>query len=134
MRNIAYLAAAIVAGLGCPHLFYTWRDFGDRPRYFRPQDRALLEAMKLTRTNIAPNGRDYWSGVLGFNLSHSLGLLMLALLVALATFYRIIWLEPLLVALAVAYAAIAWRCWFVVPVIGVLGAALFMTVGWWLGG
>lgn len=130
MRNLAYLAAAIVAGLGCLHLFYTWRDFGDRPRYFRPQDRALLEAMKLTRTNIAPNGRDYWSGVLGFNLSHGLGLLMLALLVALATFYRITWLEPLLVALALAYAAIAWRCWFIVPVIAVLGAALFMTVGW----
>jgi hypothetical protein len=132
MRNIAYLAAAIMAGLGCLHLLYTWRDFGDRPRYFRPQDRALLEAMKSTRTNIGPNGRDYWSGVLGFNLSHSLGLLMFALLIALATFYRIIWLEPLLIAIGLAYATIAWRCWFAVPMIGVLVAALFMTVGWLL--
>jgi len=132
MRDIAYIAAAIMAVLGCLHLFYTWRDFGDRPRYFRPQDRTLLDAMKLTRTNIAPNGRDYWSGVLGFNLSHSLGVLMLALLVGVATFYRITWLEPLLVIIALAYAAIAWRCWFVVPMTGALAAALFMTVGWLL--
>jgi hypothetical protein len=57
---------------------------------------------------------------------------MFALLIALATFYRILWLEPLLVAVALAYATIAWRCWFAVPMIGVLGAALFMTVGWLL--
>ena len=31
-----------------------------------------------------------------------------------------------------AYAAIAWRCWFVVPMTGALAAALFMTVGWLL--
>jgi hypothetical protein len=47
-----------------------------------------------------------------------------------ATFYRIIWLEPLLVAIALAYAAIAWRCWFAIPMTGALAAALFMTVGW----
>ena len=29
--------------------------------------------MPQTQTAIVPQGRDYWSGVLGFNLSHSRG-------------------------------------------------------------
>jgi hypothetical protein len=54
-------------------------DIGPRPRYFRPRDAQLLDEMRRTRTAIGPGGRDFWSGVLGFNLSHGLGVLKFAL-------------------------------------------------------
>jgi hypothetical protein len=88
--------------------------------------------MRRTHTAIASGGRDYWSGVLGFNLSHSLGVLMFALLVYLATIYHIDWLKPGLVAIGIAYAAISYRCWFQRPTVGVLLAVALMVGGWLL--
>ena len=131
MTSLVFASVAIMGLLGILHLIYTLRDFGS-PRYFCPQDAQLLEAMRRTRTALAPGGRDYWSGVLGFNLSHSLGVLMFALLVYLATSYHIDWLKPGLVAIGIAYAAIAYRCWFRVPMAGSLLAVALMVVGWLL--
>src|SRR6516225_2857586 len=68
MNFAAAMSGGIYAILGVLHLIYTLHDFGGRPRYFRPLDRSLLPAMRNTNTAIAPTGRDYWSGVLGFNL------------------------------------------------------------------
>ena len=94
MKQLAFAAAAIMAVLGLLHLAYTLHDFGTRPRYFSPKNAALLDAMRETRTALAPEGRDYWSGILGFNLSHSIGVLLFALLITLATAYQILWLQP----------------------------------------
>jgi hypothetical protein len=132
MTHFALAAAVIMALLGFMHIAYTLSDFGPRPRYFSPKDAKLLDAMRQTRTSIAPGGRDYWSGVIGFNLSHSLGVLQFALLIALATSYDIAWLKPLLVATGVAYAAISVRCWFAVPTSGILLSTALMATGWWM--
>ena len=132
MTSLAFASVAITALLGILHLVYTLHDFGPRPRYFRPLDAQLLDEMRRTRTAIAPGGRDYWSGVLGFNLSHGLGVLMFALLIYLATFYHIDWLKPGLAAIGIAYAAIAYRCWFHTPMAGVLLAVALMLAGWLL--
>jgi hypothetical protein len=132
MIILAFVSAAIFAVLGALHLAYTLHDFGGKPRYFRPRDAALLPAMRQTKTAIAPGGRDYWSGILGFNLSHSIGVLLFALTIVLATQYRIEWLKPLLVAVGLAFAFIAWRCWFRIPMLGSLLATLLMIAGWGL--
>ena len=121
-----------MALLGILHLVYTLHDFGPRPRYFRPRDARLLDEMRQTRTAIAPDGRDYWSGVLGFNLSHALGVLLFALLIYLATYYQIDWLKPGLATIGIAYAAIAYRCWFRTPMVGALLAVALMVAGWLL--
>jgi hypothetical protein len=131
MTVLAFAAAALVAMLGALHLAYTLIDFGPRPRYFRPTDLALLESMQSAKTAIAPAGRDYWSGVLGFNLSHSIGVMLLALLIAIATVYEIAWLKPVLVSVGITYAIISYRCWFHIPTICILLATALMIAGWW---
>jgi hypothetical protein len=130
MNFLTIMSAGIFAVLGALHLVYTLHDFGERPRYFRPADRALLAAMRKTRTAIAPAGRDYWSGILGFNLSHSVGLLLFALLIVVAAQYQIAWLKPILIAVGAAFAAIAWRCWFHTPMLGSLIATALMMAAW----
>jgi hypothetical protein len=132
MTILALAAAAVMALLGALHFAYTLNDFGKQPRYFRPLDANLLNAMRQTRTALAPRGSDYWSGVLGFNLSHSVGVLLFALLITIATLYEINWLKPMLVIVGAGYAAISYRCWFHVPTAGILLATALMTVGWWM--
>jgi len=119
-----------MALLGFLHLGYTVHDFGARPRYFRPQNGAVLVEMRQTKIGLAPNGRDYWSGILGFHLSHSLGVLLFALLICLASTYGITWLKPLLVGVGATYASISYRCWFHIPTIGVSLATVLLIVGW----
>lgn len=130
MNYPATAAFGVFVILGVLHLAYTLHDFGAKPRYFRPRDAALLPAMRATTMGIAPRGRDYWSGILGFNLSHSIGVLLLALLIIVATLYRITWLEPVLIAVGFAFAGIAWRCWFRVPMWGCLIGTALMIAAW----
>jgi len=130
MNLLAIASAAVFAVLGILHLVYTIHDFGERPRYFRPRDNALMPAMRQTTTAIAPGGRDYWSGILGFNLSHSIGVLLFALLIVLATQYEIMWLKPVLITLGLIFAVIAWRCWFRIPMWGSLIGTTLMTAAW----
>jgi hypothetical protein len=117
MNLLAMMSAGIFAVLGALHLVYTLHDFGERPRYFRPKDSSLLPAMRQTHMALAPRGRDYWSGILGFNLSHSIGVLLFALFIVVADQYRIMWLKPILVAVGAILAAIACRCWFRIPML-----------------
>ena len=130
MNLLAIASAAVFALLGVLHLVYTLHDFGERPRYFRPRDETLLPAMRQTTTAIARGGRDYWSGILGFNLSHSIGVLLFALLIVLTTQYGIGWLKPVLVVIGLAFAGIAWRCWFRIPMWGCLIGTALMVTAW----
>jgi hypothetical protein len=132
MTVLAYAAAAIMALLGVMHFAYTLHDCVRQPRFFRPTDANLLDAMRLSRTAIAPVGRDYWSGVLGFNFSHSIGVLLFALLIAITTQNMITWLKPVLIAVAAIYALISYRCWFIGPTIGILLATALLVLGWFI--
>ena len=132
MSVLPFVAPTIMALLGILHLIYTVYDFGAKPRYFNPQHKLLLNEMRQARTALAPSGRDYWSGVLGFHLSHSLGLLQFALLINLATIHQLMWLKSVLVIFGIFYVAISHRCWFRTPTIGVGLATLLMIIGWTL--
>lgn len=132
MTVMVWLSVAIFGGLGVMHLAYTLRDFGPHPRHFRPTEMDLLARLRSTRTAIAPHGRDYWSGILGFHLSHSTGLLLFALLIAVTNSHSISWLKPLLIIVGVSYVAIAWRCWFQAPMMCSATATALMAVGWML--
>lgn len=130
MNFLTMMSAGVFAILGALHLVYTLHDFGERPRYFRPADRSLLPAMRKTYTAIAPTGRDYWSGILGFNLSHSVGVLLFALLIVVTAQYQITWLTPILIVVGAVFAAIAWRCWFRIPMLGSLIGTALMIAAW----
>lgn len=130
MTSFAYAAALIYAILGGLHGLYTLRDICGGPRYFRPVDGAVLEGMRATKTAIAPRGRDYWSGILGFHLSHSLGVLMFALLIVVSVRYQIGWLMPVLAGIGALFTVIAWRYWFHIPMIGSAIATILIVLAW----
>lgn len=118
-----------MAVLGLLHVIYTLRDFGAEPKYFRPTRVDLLDQMRASKTALAPKGRDYWSGVLGFHLSHSLGLLLFATLAATAAFDHDAHLAFIIPLIPFGYALIAYRCWFQIPLIGSIVAGLLISIG-----
>lgn len=118
-----------MAVLGLSHLIYTVRDFGPKPKYFKPMDNALLAQMRASKTALAPHGRDYWSGILGFHLSHSLGVLLFAACAAAAVFDSNMPLAAFLPLIPFAYALIAYRCWFRIPLIGSVVAGVLLSIG-----
>jgi hypothetical protein len=130
MTYLPLAAAFIFALLATLHLIYTLRDMFTRPRYFTPRDRTLLDAMRATQLSLAPNGRDYWSALLGFHLTHSIGLLLYALLIVLTVTTPLPALKPLMIGLGAVLTLIAWRCWFHIPLIGCAVATVLMVVGW----
>ena len=122
------LAAAIYGLLGVAHGIYTLHDILRRPRYFRPRDHQLVAALQGTTVALAPGGRDFWTATLGFHLSHTIGVLLFALLVIVAGLADLDWLLPLLTVVSAVYAAIAWRFWFRVPLIGCVLATISLVV------
>jgi hypothetical protein len=123
-------AAGIFALLGALHLIYTLSDMFGRPRYFAPRDPALLEAMRATRIALAPGGRDMWSVYMGFNLTHSLSVLLLALLIVLAVVLPLPALKLPVIALGLLVTLISWACFFHIPTIACAVASALMIVGW----
>ena len=130
MSLSALAAALIFAILGSLHAIYTLYDIVRQPRYFRPKDRTLIEAMQATKMALAPQGRDFWSALLGFHLSHSIGILLFALLILIADVYAIRWLMPVLAAVGALLTLIAWRCWFHVPMLGCLAGTVLIGMAW----
>jgi hypothetical protein len=131
MTNILALgAAAIIAFLGLMHLGYTLHDVIRTPKFFRPLDTILLSSMRNTKTALAPNGADYWSGVLGFHLSHCIGVLMFALMISVAALYSIVWMQSVLIVVGFSYVTISYKCWFHIPTICIGLATVLMVVGW----
>ena len=123
-------AAGIFAVLGTLHLIYTLSDMFGRPRYFVPRDAALLEAMRTTKIALAPGGRDFWTVYLGFNITHSLFLLLLALLIVLTVMVPLPALKLPGIGLGLILTLISWACFFHIPTIGCAVAAALMIVGW----
>jgi hypothetical protein len=130
VKYLPFLAAAILATLGTLHLIYTIRDFALGPRYFAPRDHLLLERMRATHLALAPNGHDFWTTLVGFHFSHSIGVLLFALLIVIASLHQIDWPKLLLVGVGVAFTWVAWRCWFHIPLIGCATATALMAAGW----
>lgn len=129
-RYLPLAAAGIIAALATLHLVYTLHDVFFLPRYFVPRDRALLDAMRQTKLALAPTGHDYWSALLGFHLTHSVGLLLFALLIVLSVTVPLPALRPLLIAISLVLTLICWRFWFHIPLIGCAVASALLIVGW----
>jgi hypothetical protein len=130
MSYLPLAAAAILSILGVLHLTYTVRDIVSRPRYFVPRDPAVLDAMRGTQAALAPNGHDFWSVLLGIHLTHSIGLLLFALLIVLTVVTPLPALKPLMIGVGLILTFIAWKFFFHIPLIGVALATALMIVGW----
>jgi hypothetical protein len=118
--------------LGTAHALLTPRST-DRPRPLSPADTPLAEAMARTPLRLTRR-TDMWRAWVGFNFSHSLGVLLLGVVVVIvgrseASFVRDgPFFVPLALAAALVYAVLAVNYWFRTPIRGAAaGAALFLA-------
>lgn len=122
-------AAAILLLLGSLHLLYTF--VGPR---LRPRDPALQARMQVAAPGISA-GSTMWDFWVGFNVSHSLGVMLFGLVyghLALnfpALLFASQFLSLLGLLTLLAYAATAWRYWFRAPLAGVLVALVLYAGG-----
>jgi hypothetical protein len=122
------LGGAVFGVLGALHAIYTLLDLRN-PRRLVPVDPSLAHAMANSGLRLSRGGTDMWRAWIGFNFSHSLGLLLFAALSLWAGF-RINMLpggvRPVLTLVGCIYLVLAVLYWFRVPVIGVaIGTGCF---------
>ena len=116
------IGGAVCGSLGTLHVIYTLLDMR-KPRRLVPADPAVAQAMANTALRLSRGGTDMWRAWIGFNFSHSLGVLLTGALAVWAGFeinkvpLRII--MPVLILIGCVYLVIAVRYWFRGPVIGV---------------
>ena len=119
------VGAALFGVLGVAHGVLTLQDLR-MPRSFTPTDENLRRAMAEITLRLAPR-TTMWNAWVGFNLSHSLGLLVFGTVfgaLALRDFGMVaesLFLRLGAVVVGVIYALLALRFWFWVP--AVLSAA-----------
>jgi hypothetical protein len=122
LRETLFLAGAACFGLlGVAHGALALRDLRT-PRSFTPADENLRRAMAETTLRLAPR-TTMWNAWLGFNLSHSLGLVMFGTVcaeLALRDFGAVA-ASPFLrfgsAVVGLIYLLLALRFWFWVPAI-----------------
>jgi hypothetical protein len=119
---------AVFGVLGGLHAIYTLLDLHN-PRRLVPVDPAVAHAMANSAVRLSGGGTDMWRAWIGFNFSHSLGVLLFAAL-AIVAGARIRTLPVGIVAaltlIGCDYLALALRYWFRVPAIGIaIGTGCF---------
>lgn len=119
--------------LGFAHGVYTWIE---RTHAFRlsPRNPDARAAMMETGLKIHPS-TNLWRAWLGFNFSHSIGAVAFGVVYAalanaafevIASNAVLLWLP---VAFSGAFVALAWRYWFIYPLIGTAMGFMSFVVG-----
>ena len=122
-------SAVILLYLGSVHLAYTLLS-----HQFSPADRQLETSMKQVAPRISSE-MTMWKAWVGFNLSHSMGLLLFGLIYGYMVVYR--WevlrtsyfLAGTGLLMLVGYVVLARIFWFTTPLIAVSAATLLYVVG-----
>lgn len=126
------LAASIFLMLGTLHGVWTLRDVV-HPRLFTPTDESVRHAMQGAQLALNPRA-NLWQAWLGFNLSHSLGVLVFGgglLAFAchdFALFTASALVQGIAVTVAAAYFVLSVCFWFWGPALGA-GVALLCILG-----
>jgi len=132
--DAAYLliaaSAAVLGTLGCIHLLYTYH--GNK---LDPRDPAVRDAMDRTNP-VLTRQTTVWRATKGFNASHSLGIIVFALVYGYLALWRSdvlrgsLFLLTLGMAVLLAYLALARRYFFSIPFRGVAVACALYASGW----
>ena len=120
MYQILLIAGAFVLGvLGVVHIVYTF--FTDK---FTVYDLSVLNGMKSTSPKITKE-TTVWDAWVGFNVSHSLGLILFAFMYIPLALNHVdfikasVWFSSIPVVYSVVYLFLAYRYWFRIPFMGV---------------
>ena len=135
LSRYMFLAGALpLLLLGTAHVVHTPQQPGDR-KGLSPADPGLVESM--ARSRVLLTGRtDMWRVWVGFNLSHSLGVVLLGVIVVLvgrtpASFgYNAAVFVPLAVVVSLAYLGLGLVYWFRTPIIGVGLSVFLFSCAW----
>jgi hypothetical protein len=130
-KMLFLIGAGLFALLGVAHGVLTLRDL-QLPRSFTPTDEQLRRSMAEAPLRLAPQ-TTIWKAWLGFNLSHSLGLLVFGTFFGALAWhdFGVVAENPVLrfsaVGVGLSYLALALRFWFWVPaVVSAAGTACFV--------
>jgi hypothetical protein len=128
------IAGAILVVFGVLHAIYTFLDIR-RPRRLVPDDSAVSAAMARSQVRLARGRLTMWRAWVGFNFSHSLGVVLFGVLclftgAVIATVAVPGWILLLLVAIGLIYLAIGVRYWFRTPVAAIAVATTCLLVAW----
>ena len=122
------IGAAIFGVLGALHLYYTFFT-----NMFMTRDRKVAEAMKAT-SPLLTDRTTMWATWIGFNGSHSLGAIFIAIFyILLATTHMEVIRETksfilLAVLIGASYLYLAIKYWFRTPLIGILIATICFVI------
>jgi hypothetical protein len=130
--QILIIAGCLVLGiLGLTHFVYV-----AATNKFHAHDDQVTTAMQQTSPNITKH-TSMWRAWLGFNYSHSLGILWLPLIYVhlalnhMTLLSQSIWLTGLLPIIALLYAVLSKRYWFNIPLVGSLLAFASFAVAFY---
>jgi hypothetical protein len=121
MAILLIFGGATFGVLGAWHAVYTLLDLRN-PRRLVPADPSVAQAMANSALRLSGGRTDMWRAWIGFNFSHSLGVLLVGALGVWAG-YRIKVLPvdivmPALTLIGCAYEVLAVLHWFRIPAIG----------------
>ena len=130
------IGGAIYGLLGALHAVYTLLDIRD-PRRIVPDDPLVITAMQTSKIRLTRGESTVWQGWIGFNLSHSLGALMLsaACFIVAACLRRFAfspWVLLVLAAVSALYLLLAAQYWFRIPILGTAVATACLAGAWLL--
>jgi len=136
---LLFLGGGVFGLLGALHAVYTLLDLRN-PRRLVPADPLVAQAMANSALRMSGGRTDTWRAWVGFNFSHSLGVLLVAGL-ALWAGSRFNTLPvgviiPVLTLVGCLYLVLALLYWFRIPAIGVAIGTSCFAAAWllWLRG
>ncbi len=128
------VGGSVFCVLGGLHAIYTLLDIRN-PRRLVPVDPLVAQAMANSALRLSRGGTDMWRAWIGFNFSHSLGVLLVGALGVWAgcriKALPVSIIMPVLTLIGCAYEVLALLYWFWIPAVGVaVGTACFAAA--WL--
>ena len=129
IATLLILGGTVFGVLGTLHVVYTLLDLRN-PRRLVPVDPSVAHAMANSALRLSGGRTDMWRAWIGFNFSHSLGVLLVACLALWAGFrfntLPVGIIMPALILVGCVYLVLALLYWFRAPAIGVaIGTGCF---------
>ena len=132
---MAYIGGgAVFVILGLLHLLYTVLDIS-RPRRLVPDDPQVIEAMHRSTLRLTRGRTSMWNAWVGFNFSHSLGVIwfgasciLLGIATSLFALPKHALVTPVVFGALLFWLAV--RYWFKAPAIGIAIGTVLLASGW----
>jgi hypothetical protein len=128
IATLLILGGGVFGVLGALHAIYTVLDLRN-PRRLVPADPSVAQAMANSAVRLSGGGTDMWRAWIGFNFTHSIGVLLFAALAiwAGARINRLpVGIMPALTLIGCVYLVVALRYFYRSPAIGIaIGTGCF---------